>query len=151
MGLKVFKGFDTIIQERKVRFWNHFFFFFFTGEGKVRWTIPGTLLRLGTPGNSSQCGKIHGTSQCYRVLMMWGFEWCDMKCHSITRWGTIRVLREDPRSDWNVICEGLRLLLALLLTWQCQKNANEWGRYFSNTGKWSHSEHCIVVRNCDTS
>lgn len=54
-------------------------------------------------------------------------ERCDVKCQSITSRGTIQVLQEDPRSDWNVICVGLRLLLALLLTWHCQK---------SEDGKW---------------
>lgn len=49
---------------------------------------------------------------------VWGL---DVKCHSLTIWGTIQVLQEAPRSDWNVICVGLRLLLALLLTCHCQR------------------------------
>lgn len=44
----------------------------------------------------------------------------DVKCHSITSEGTIQLLQEDPCSGWNVICVGLRLLLALLLAWHRQ-------------------------------
>lgn len=62
---------------------------------------------------------------------MWGF---DVKCHSITSRGTNRVLQEDPRGDWNVICVGLRLLLALLLTWHCQRTEDGGGRVRGRDG-----------------
>lgn len=55
-----------------------------------------------------------------------------MKCHSITRIMTIQVLQEDPCSDWNVICVGLRLLLALPLAWHCQTTDNKRGSFFSH-------------------
>lgn len=35
-----------------------------------------------------------------------------------------------PHGDWNVICVGLGLLLALLLIWLCQTLASEQGSSF---------------------
>lgn len=70
-----------------------------------------------------------------RSETMWGFGRCDMKCQSITR-RTIRVLQQDPHGDWNVICVGLGLLLALPLIWLCQKTASERGSSFSSSRKW---------------
>lgn len=63
---------------------------------------------------------------------VWGF---DVKCHSTTSRGTNRVLQEDPRGDWNVICVGLRLLLALLLTWHCQRTEDGEGSEAGERGE----------------
>ena len=62
-------------------------------------------------------------------VTMWGFVRRDMKCHITRR--TIRVLQQDPHGDWNVICVGLALLLALPLIWLSQKLASERGSFFS--------------------
>lgn len=40
---------------------------------------------------------------------------------------------QPPRGDWNVICVGLRLLLALLLTWHRQRTGDgEGGKDYSS-------------------
>lgn len=97
---------------------------------KVKIKMNGKLINSCTSENSRQCGQTGTSYTKHYRLPMWEFEWWDMKCHSITRIMTIQVLQEDPCSDWNVICVGLRLLLALPLTWHCQTIDNKWASFF---------------------